>query len=706
MAIDWLSSSFKFLKKHWPPFLLAGFVLVLHRDMLLWAVPGTGDHLIHMYRGWLMSEHLIPSGRITGWSHMAFAGYPAGVYYPILGDLLISGFRFITFGALSWERTYTLLFLILLVSMPLVVYAVARKVSGQMGALAAAVLSVGDVGGWPQGGHYSTVHWAVWPYTFGLTLAWLSLSVSETVMRHPVRRRPEAFLGFAVLLAATALAHPMTAFFLGLGAPILVVAFTIAQRKQTPLHLPALRAGGAAAIGVGLAAFWIVPWMTGGGEWTFEWPTVGFGGAWLRPNEVPFSMWEMTVGLFTNTLFKNFYWLAWGLGFLGIALGVISKKMWPTYLVALLIIAFVFTGICNSLGDTPIHRKVQIERMAAFMKFIWFVLAGFAVDRVGRAVAWALDKTSKDASAGRLWRRLRPWASQAAGLAFVITVIAVGWKDVYAKIAEIGQLGGETWDDIVRAETWLAEQPKGPLDRVLYQAGELCLRGKINSEACNEIYHRHIFASGPVVTGLPKLKFGYEATAIFKNLPLRQRWPADAFIVRRMVLEPDAFENLHVRWVVSLADWPQRDDMEEVKRFGEVRVYSVEHGKKPPVRLKGPGRISVKEFSDERIVVEVTGASDETEILYPVAYYYPWHAYRDGKSLKIDVREVLPGTSHKILMAVDGADGVTELLYERPLRERLAAWLSAVMWLGVLMGFASLIAVRVWRKKSSRGRKR
>ena len=138
------------MHKHWPAVTIVLFVCWLHYDLVLWAIPATGDHMIHLYKGWHMAEHMLPSGRLTGWSNMAFAGYPAGVYYPILGDLLIAATRYVTFGLLSWERTYALAFLFLLIAMPLSVYAVTRRATGQMGSLAAAVLSLGDVGGWPQ----------------------------------------------------------------------------------------------------------------------------------------------------------------------------------------------------------------------------------------------------------------------------------------------------------------------------------------------------------------------------------------------------------------------------------------------------------------------------------------------------------------------------------------------------------------------------
>ncbi len=684
-----VSKPLEFLRKHWPAVTLVAFVCWLHYDLVLWAIPATGDHMIHLYKGWHMAEHMLPSGRLTGWSNMAFAGYPAGVYYPILGDLLIAATRYLTFGLLSWERTYALAFLILLIAMPLSVYAVTRRATGQMGSLAAAVLSLGDVGGWPQGGHYSTVHWAVWPFMLGLTLMMFSMRFCEKVLSAPLAGRWGWFLVFVLLLSLSVLAHPMTVFFLVLASPLFVLSYVVAHRREVKWHGAIGRAVLAALFAVLMTLFWTIPWMTSGSEWTHGWPSVGFGGLWM-------SLPDMWSKLITNELFKNFHWVSWGLGLFGLVLGLASRRQWPTFLGILLVLAFVATGLCYELGDSLIGRKVQIERMAAFMKFIWFALAGVTVDRVSAFVVWGLKrfvtKIRDDLRVQALTRRL-------SGVLIVMVLVAVSWEDSYDKVAKIGRLGGEIWDNIVEAEEWLGKQPHGPLDRVLYQPGQMCIDGNISSDECDEVYHRHIFASGPVRTGIPKLRFGYEATAIFRNLPLRHRWPADTFFIRRMLTEPDAMESLHVRWVVSVVDWPKRPDMKEVKRFGQVIVYSVKGGEGPPVRLQGAGKLTVEEFKNERIRVRVEGSSSKGRILYPIAYFYPWHAYQDGEQVEIETYGALPNVKHEMLMTVQAKDGVTELRYERPLHERASGLLSLLAW----MVFLTAVLMLLDRQKRGAG---
>ncbi len=680
-----LQSFLTFISRYWPPIAIVLFALVIRSDMLFGAIPATGDHMIHLYKGWLMGEHMIPSGRLTGWSNMAFAGYPAGVYYPIVGDLLVSLCRYVTFGFFSWERAYAMVFLFLLMAMPLSVYVIARKVAGQTGALVAAVLSMGDMGGWPEGGFYTTVHWAVWPFMLGLTLSMFTLHTLDGFLKQSPKISWGRFGGVVILMAIAVLAHPMTVFFLGIGCPLLVLWFAIVRRKQVPPYRIIGQAALAAVIAFALTLFWTWPYLTGGNEWTHKWPSIGFGGLWL-------SLPVMFQALLTNELFKNFYWVALILGLLGVILGLISRKLWPTFLAALLVIAFVFTGLCYELSDTFVARNVQIERMAAFMKFIWFALAGLTIDRIGAGLLKLEERLPKGFREKKDWQATLGRIKKGLGPVFVIVLVLANWEDSYLKVVDIGTLGGRMWENISKAENWIGQQPRGPLDRVLAQPGRMCIDGQLHSVACDEIYHRHMFASGPIRTHRPKIKFGYEATAIFRNTVVRHRWPADTKFVRDLYLNPKSFENLHIRWVISIVDWPKRADMKEVKRFGDVVVYSVAEGQGPPVRLKGNGKLEVDYFSDERIRVRVKEAEPGSRILYPIAHYYPWHAYHEGRPLKISTHGVLPDV-HKILMDVPALNGVTELRYERPWHERVAGWMSLCMWI-CMLGSLVVVAIR------------
>ncbi|MDD5308988.1 MAG: hypothetical protein PHU25_16870 [Deltaproteobacteria bacterium] len=659
-------------ERHWAIVVLVGFAAALRYKLLLGVMPATGDHMIHLYKGWLMAEHIVPSGRITGWTHLSHVGYPAGVYYPIIGDLYLTVFRYLTFGLLSWEYTYSLAFFVILIFIPVAVYILARKVAGPTGSLAAGLFSLGDVGGWPQGGHISTVYWAVWPFILALSLAFVALRVFEPALARPLRTRPQALVGFSLMLGLCAIAHPMNVTFLAVAMPLFVVTFIALRRGEVRVRDVLARATIAAAAALALSAFWIVPWITTGRDWTLSWPAVGFGGRWA-------SLPVMLEDLVENDLFHWFWEVPWVLGGVGIVIGLLSRRLWPMYLAVLLVILFVGTGLADNLGDSIIARKIQIERMAAFLKTLWFVLAGLTVDRVAALVLWGLPRL-----ASRWWsetwearlRAVRP----VVGIILALVLVSVGWRNHFSQARLIGELGGETWKDIVEAEHWLGRQPRGPLDRVLYQPGKMCVSGSLSAPECNEVYHRHLFASGPLRTGLPKLRFGYEATAIFRNVSLAHMWPADSGIIKLFLTKPLALENLHVRWIVSLTEWPGRSDLTLVRRFGEVRIYSVKWGEEPPVRVVGGGRAKLVRWSDEEVAVDVEGAAPGSRLRFPIAYFYPWRAYHDGEEIPISRAGILPWV-RQILITTPARDGRTVLRYERPVRERAANWVSFVAFL-------------------------
>ncbi|MCP4605048.1 MAG: hypothetical protein GY847_31750 [Proteobacteria bacterium] len=650
------------IKKYWSGFVLIAVILALYSDILFGENMATGDHMVHLYQGWNMSEILLPSYRLNGWSHMAFAGYPAGVYYPILGDLLVAFVRKITFSELSWERTYSLAFLITVILGPFSIYMIARRFVGKAASLIAGLLAVGDLGGWPQGGHYSTVHWGVWAFPLSLTLTLFSLRTLEETLTHPVKATPRSFLKSGILMGLAALAHPVSLFYLGISCPVFVALFVFFHRKKILIRDTLLRIFLAATVSISLSIFWIMPWLVHGASWTFGFEADGFGGSWLPIKQMIFK-------LVTNDLFHDFYLVSFVLGAVGFFLAAASRKFWPTFLVVLFIVVFFTAGTADIFGKSAMTDKVQIERMAALLKAIWFLLAAYTAELAARGLLWLVSRNSPIHS-----------TETAVTICLVVFIVCFGWRDNYAKIAQMDYLGGPVWESIVTAEEWLGKQQKGPLDRVLYQPGELCLQGTRKSGRCTEMkrhetYYQQFFASGPVRTGLPKLRFGYQACAVFKNQPLFHKWAKDSMLIPKILNDPDAMTNLHVRWIVSLAEFPKRHDLAEVKRFSNIRVYSVEAGKGPPVRLEGPGTIQVNRFSDENVVVRVEGAKDQSRILYPIAHYYSWHAYWEGKPIEISTRPVVQG-GPKILMAVQARNGTTELRYERPWHERAANWMS------------------------------
>lgn len=658
------------------PAALVVFVAVLHPDLFALEVPATGDHMIHLYQAWHTGEHLLSSGRLTGYSHMAFVGYPAGVFYPVLGDLLVLGLRLVALGLPSWEQAYAALLALLVLAIPVTVYATARRFASQAASLFAAVLCAGDVGRWPEGGHHSTIYWGVWPFILGALLTVHALLALERRLGGtPPSRWWRGIALPGVLLGLALLAHPMSLVYLALALPALALTAFIREKAWgKPLQIIG-SIGLPALIGFALAAFWLIPWLLYGGEWTFKAPTEGFGGAWL-------SFGEIAEGLATGDIFENFYTGSWVAGLLGIASALVfRRRSMPLVLVAILAACALFAGTFEALGDNFVTRRIQLARLAVLMKLCWFPLAALAVDEAYEGAKGLAKRLGRNGAADVL---SRPPVRICAAMAITAALVIAGWSEHYSKIPEVGVRGGPLWESIVAAEEWLGAEPdKGPLERVLYQPGPLCLEpGRCSRDEKIEIYHRHIFASGPMRTGRPKLRLGYEACAIFSGLPLVHRWSKDEPLIRAMLQSPAALERLGVHWIISLAPFVDRDDLRLAKRFGDVYVYETSTDPDQPAILEGPGEAKLLRWSPEHIAVEVTGAFDGSRLVLPAAYFPLWRAYRENHPIEIQKVPAIQG-GPEFLIAVPAGNGRIDFVYERALPERAAGWMSALAWLAV-----------------------
>ncbi len=673
------------------PTALIAFVAALHPDLFALAVPATGDHMIHLYQAWHTAEHMLPSGRLSGYSHMAFVGYPAGVFYPVLGDLLVFGLRLASLGFWSWEQAYAALLVLLVLAIPMTVYGATRRFASPAASLFAAVLCAGDVGRWPEGGHHSTIYWGVWPFMLGALLTMHAVLALEGRL-HREGETPwwrGAALS-AALVGLALLAHPMSLVYLALS--LFALTAVVGSRRRAWRH-PVQTLGPialAAIAGFALAAFWLTPWLLYGSAWTFQAPTEGFGGAWL-------SFGDIAKGLATGDIFENFYQGSHYAGLLGIVLALLSRRRaMPLVLVSILAACAVFAGAFEALGDNFVTRRIQLARLAVLMKLCWFPLAGLAAHEAYEGARRLAERLGKNGLARRL---ARPSVRAGATIAAAAALVIAGWSEHYSKIPEVGVRGGPLWESIEDAERWIGAQPKGPLERVLYQPGPLCLdKDRCSKDEKIEIYHRHIFASGPMRTNRPKLRLGYEACAIFSGLPLVHRWSKDEPLIRAMLQSPAALARLGVHWIVSLAPFPVRDDLRLARRFGDVHVYETSTDPQNPLVLEGPGEAKLLRWSPERIEAKITGATNESRLVLPAAYFPLWKAFRGDEPLEIERAGAVP-EGPRFLMSVPARDGPIAFIYERPPLQRAAALLSALSWLAIIAAAAAGAARRRQKKR-------
>src|SRR3989442_1854842 len=102
------------------------FVLVNLKPHLLLAntTPAGGDMGAHVWGPAYLRDHLLPHGRITGWTPDWYPGFPALVFYFPLPSLLIVLLN----GVLPYGIAFKLVTVLGLVALPVCAYAFARMI--------------------------------------------------------------------------------------------------------------------------------------------------------------------------------------------------------------------------------------------------------------------------------------------------------------------------------------------------------------------------------------------------------------------------------------------------------------------------------------------------------------------------------------------------------------------------------------------------
>jgi hypothetical protein len=661
------------LAREWPLLLLISAGVYLHWALLTGPMPVNGDHQVHLFKGWLMADHMIPSGRLIGWSHMAYAGYPVSMYYPFVGYAYLALVRYLSFGLVSWETTYSVALFLVVMMKPAAVYVITRRAAGPMGSMLAGLISIADIGGWRQGGSVHTMLYGVWPFALAVVLSVIVIPLLDSTLARGAKGGGKV-IALAILLALAVMCHPMAAFFF----PAVVLPWLVASMLTRGRDRARIlgRAAVAVALAIGLALFWLVPGLATGAE-----QTESYGAGWH-------SLGKLFTLHADNRLFDKFCRIAWVLSLLGFVLALISRRLYPTCLAVTTALLFLTTGaIASSFGHT-----LQPERMAAFIKMLMFALAGYAVHRVGSLTRWSFEAILR-----RMGRGSAPRAIAAVGIVLALGLaaayVAYYWDSRLKTVVKQRKLTSFSWVQFREANEWIARQPSTQLDRVLYVPHITCSELNPRRRKCRHAYSCHYWDSGPVWSGKPRVRFGFEPTAVFDNLPLNNWWHKDWRLIKKMFRDRRSLRNLNVRWVVTADRWPTGRGVEIARPGVEIHVYRIDHGTDSPAKLSKRGHLQTLEFEDEHIEVYVADADPSSRILFPVAHHPWWKLTQNGEEAAISRHRVITD-GRKILMAAPAVGGTTELRFVRPWYARISGLVSLFCWIGCLYWFVCRIRLR------------
>ncbi len=231
-------------------------MLTLHPDLVLAnTTPAGGDMGAHVWGPAFLRDHLIPHGRLSGWTPDWYAGFPAYQFYMVLPALAIVALDVL----LPYGVAFKLITMSGLVALPLAAYLFGRLVRmpfpGPPLMSIAATLFLFDRSFTIYGGNIASTMAGEFSFTISLAFALVYLGV---IIRgvHTGRHRALA----AGLFAIVVLCHVIPAVF-AVGATLIVLVVYASRRSFWYLAT-------AGFVGSAVTGFWALPFLARRGYMT------------------------------------------------------------------------------------------------------------------------------------------------------------------------------------------------------------------------------------------------------------------------------------------------------------------------------------------------------------------------------------------------------------------------------------------------------
>jgi hypothetical protein len=223
--------------------------LKLHPELIFKdSVPAGGDMGAHVWGPAYLRDHLLPHGRLSGWSPDWYDGFPMYQFYMVIPALIVVLFDVV----MPYGVALKMVSVLGLLSLPVAVW-LFGKLAGLRSPIPqlfawAAVAFMFDETFTIWGGNVASTMAGEFSFSIALSFAFFYLAVLVHALRTG-KRYPLA----AVLFALAVLSHGIVAIFVVAATPLLWFVFS--NRRNIG------RAVATAAVGGLLASFWIVPFV-------------------------------------------------------------------------------------------------------------------------------------------------------------------------------------------------------------------------------------------------------------------------------------------------------------------------------------------------------------------------------------------------------------------------------------------------------------
>ena len=590
---------------------------------------------------------MLPNGKLRGWNPYYGFGYPVGELTPFGPEAWVAIFRLLTFGSLTWIRTYGIAFTGALLFAAFGLFSFARRQFGVGAAVVAACLNVLDKGAWAEGGWFWHTKLGVWPVTLAMGFALFALAKLMDVMS--TRRHRDVVIA-AVLIAASLTTHPLSLTVYPVAVPLLVLDRRLRDGGLAGGSIARLLL--ACATGLGLAAFYVIP-MLARSDLTQDLGVLGDSLAMLGRKAGDAA------------LFGGMWSPLFALGLVGAILAVGDRRRFRPLVpigagIFVLLSSDLLVEVLHLERLVPSLIKIEAHRFVLIARLFWFALVGHAVITIARWI--------RSSSAGHRNLRTGTWAATALVLLISAPIAWPALKQVYQTQVKKPLLGPEVtpfWEDLSSLLEWTKEVRRSSSEfyRIAYALP----------------MHDHISGIAPVFDQTFLYKVGYTPVQIFNRFPMSD--------------EPAVLEALSVKFLVSNRRLNDAN-FEFERSFGEIHVHRFKRFRPQPFELIGKGQAMLRSFGPERIRIDLKGTDSRSRLKLDVASYPRWSAVLNGATVPITTVTV-HDSQYPMLMEVPVRDGELEFRYVR----RGVDWAGFGLSLLTLVG---LVGVPILRRTAAR----
>ena len=316
--------------------------------------PAGGDMGAHVWGPAYLRDHLLPHGRLTGWTPDWYAGFPAYQFYMVVPSLMILALDLV----LPYGIAFKLITVSGLLTLPVAAWGFGRlsglRFPGPALLAAATVPFLFDQGFTIYGGNIASTLAGEFAFSISLSFAMIYLGV---VARGLETGRHRALA--AVLLALCVLCHLIPAIF--------AVAGTVVWLALRPGRAQLRWLATMAPVGVLLAAFWVLPF-------------------YLRRAYLNDMGWEKLTEYWVNLVPHDYRWL-FVFPVVGAVFAFLRRSrtgIWLVVMVAVFAVAFVLAP----------QGRLWNARLLPFYFLCLYLLGGYAIAEAGKSLARAAGRVN------------------------------------------------------------------------------------------------------------------------------------------------------------------------------------------------------------------------------------------------------------------------------------------------------------------------